>query len=82
MLEEDYKDKTRQEELLKTRPDVNWTIVRPGFLNDKDAAQNYRVIQNMEGFKSGAISRADVAHFILAAIESQSYVRETVFLSN
>ena len=82
MLKEDYKDKTRQEELLKSQSDVDWTIVRPGFLTDDAAETSYRVIKSMEGFTSGNIARADVAHFLLALAEQDSYLQETVFLTN
>ena len=81
MLKEDYKDKTRQEELLKDS-DVDWTIIRPGFLTDEASRQEYRVIQKMQGFRSGSIARADVAHFIISATEEASHVNKTVFLSN
>jgi putative NADH-flavin reductase len=81
MLQEDYKDKTRQEVLLRSSA-VDWTIVRPGFLTDDEATRNYRVLNNLEGVISGEIARADVAHFLLALVEQGTYSRETVFLSN
>jgi putative NADH-flavin reductase len=81
MLKEDYKDKTRQEEILKNSA-AKWTIVRPGFLVDEQSEQAYRVIHDMQGFTSGSIARADVAHFLTATAEQDSYVNKTVFLSN
>lgn len=76
-----YEDKDRQEQLL-IESDSNWTIVRPGFLIDGAAEIRYSIVKNMEGVTSGKISRADVAHFIVAAFEQNLYVKETVLLSN
>ena len=81
LLKNDYADKTRQEQILK-HSEVEWTIVRPGFLNDEEAGLSYRVISSLEGVVSGSIARADVAHFMLAAIEQGSHIGETILLSN
>jgi putative NADH-flavin reductase len=76
-----YEDKDRSEALLlKSR--VDWVIVRPGFLNDEAGTANYRVIRDLEGVTAGDISRADVAHFMLAAVEDEEYWGETVLLSD
>lgn len=76
-----YEDKDRAEALLGSS-DTDWTIVRPGHLTDDLSDNQYRVIDDMEGITSGKIARADVAHFIVAALESRSYLRATVFLTN
>ena len=81
VLKTDYADKNRQEQLLR-ESNVDWTIVRPGFLTDNEAERRYWVLQNLEGVTSGEIARADVAHFLLAAIEQGSYIQDTVLLSN
>lgn len=81
LLKADYADKTRQENILKSS-DSSWTIVRPGFLIDAASSKDYRVLNNIEGLVSGSISRADVAHFLMATLEYDTYVLETVFLSN
>ena len=80
VLKTDYADKTRQEEILK-KDNVSWTIVRPGFLTDDSARQNYVVVENMQDVMSGDIARADVAHFLLAAVEQGLYSKQTVLLS-
>ncbi|MFT5573874.1 MAG: putative NADH-flavin reductase [Cryomorphaceae bacterium] len=80
MLKEDYKDKTRQEQILRNSS-AKWTIVRPGFLTNEQSEQTYRVIQDMQGFTSGDVARADVAHFLTALAEQGSYINKTVFLS-
>ncbi len=81
LLKQDYADKNRQEAILKDS-DSDWTIVRPGFLTDDESEKNYRVIQNMDGIISGDITRSDVAHYLLTAIEQGNNIGETVFLSN
>lgn len=81
VLAEDYADKTRQEEIIR-KTSFDWTIVRPGFLHDKDAATEYRVLENLEGVEAGDIARADVAHFLISIVESSLYKQSTVLLSN
>lgn len=81
LLKEDYADKTRQEKILQDS-DASWTIVRPGFLVDEASSKAYRVLNNTDGLVSGSISRADVAHFLMASLENNTHLRETVFLSN
>lgn len=81
VLGEDYADKTRQEEVIR-KTVFDWTIVRPGFLHDKDAATTYRVLENLEGVEAGGIARADVAHFLISIVESNFYKHKTVLLSD
>jgi uncharacterized protein YbjT (DUF2867 family) len=76
-----YEDKEREETLIRASH-TTWTIVRPGFLNDDASETRYRVISDMEGITSGDIARADVAHFIVAALEAHSFVGTTVLLTN
>ncbi len=76
-----YEDKDREEALIRASH-TNWTIVRPGFLNDDASETRYRVISDLEGITSGDIARADVAHFIVSALESRSYLGATVLLTN
>ncbi len=76
-----YDDKDIQEQALRDS-DTDWTIVRPGFLTDEQYLGAYRVIGDMTGIVSGKISRADVAHFVVAAMENGQYIKETVLLTN
>jgi putative NADH-flavin reductase len=76
-----YEDKDRAEALIHAS-DVNWTIVRPGFLNNDASEKQYRVITNLQDIISGDITRADVAHFIMAAIEGKECQGKTVLLTN
>ncbi len=76
-----YDDKTREEALIR-ESGTDWTIVRPGFLTDADARTRYRVFASLDGVTSGSISRADVAHFIIAELESPRHRRETLLVSD
>lgn len=75
-----YADKDRQESLIKAS-DVDWTIVRPGFLTHGPLTGNYRVLTELTGITAGRISRADVAHFILKELESKRHLRQTPLLT-
>ena len=61
---------------------LDWTIVRPPQLTDKPYTGNYRVREGhlpRFGFK---ISRADVADFMIKAVENPSSIRKIVGISN
>ena len=81
ILAEDIEDKTRMEQILQQNS-INFTIVRPAILTNDMAEYNYRVFTSYEGIDTGKISRKDVAHFLLALAEQNSYVRDIVTLSN
>lgn len=64
------------------RSGLDWTIVRPPELTDKPYTGNYRVREGhlpRFGFK---ISRADVADFMIKAVENPSSIRKVVGISN
>jgi putative NADH-flavin reductase len=64
------------------RSGLDWTIVRPPQLTDKPYTGNYRVRQShlpRFGFK---ISRADVADFMIKAVENPFLIRRIVGISN
>ncbi len=71
-----YADKAIQEELIKSSG-LDWTIARPGILNDNAMSQRYQVLVEPETWRQGIISRADVAHFLVHAAEDGSYVGKT-----
>jgi len=72
-----YEDHNRQEQVLM-HSGLDWTIIRPVMLNDKDSDEYTAIIGKP---KSGSISRKGVAKFILDALESEKYVRDVVSLS-
>ncbi len=75
LLKTIYEDKNRQEALIKAS-DVDWTIVRPGFLTNGPRTGKYRVLTDLQGVTAGKISRADVAHFMLQELSTNRYLRQ------
>lgn len=75
-----YEDKDRQETLIKAS-DVDWVIVRPGFLTNGPARGRYRVLTDLVGITAGKISRADVAGFMLDQLTSNRYLKRTPLLT-
>lgn len=75
-----YKDKDREESIIRSC-DLDWTIVRPGFLTNGELTKNYRVVTDLKGVTAGKISRKDVAHFILEQFNSNKYLKKTPLLT-
>jgi putative NADH-flavin reductase len=75
-----YADKDRQEALIRAA-DVDWTIVRPGFLTNGPLTRRYRALTDLTGVRAGKISRADVAHFMLEELLANRYLRQTPLLT-
>jgi len=72
-----YEDHDRQEQVVR-HSQLDWTIVRPVMLTEKDQDTYTAVIGNPRG---GSISRKGVAKFILDTLGSGKYIRECVTLS-
>jgi uncharacterized protein YbjT (DUF2867 family) len=81
MLRTIYEDKDREEAAIRASS-VDWTIVRPGHMTHDAAAHGYWVVHDLTNVSGGAIARADVAHYIVAAIEGNLDSRGTVALVN
>lgn len=64
-----------------TQANLNYTIVRPMGLTDKDFTGEYRESETSTPAKSSTIPRADVAHFILKALLDASYDRKSIGLA-
>jgi len=70
LLKAVYADKSEQERLIAGGYS-RWEIVRPGRLTNGAMTGRYRVLEELvEGMKVGAISRADVAHFMVTQAEN------------
>jgi putative NADH-flavin reductase len=80
LLKTIYQDKDRQESLIQNG-EVDWTIIRPGFLTNGPLTKEYRVFTDLRGVKAGKISRADVAHFILEELATNRYLGQTPLLT-
>ncbi|WP_069789847.1 NAD(P)-dependent oxidoreductase [Cyanobacterium sp. IPPAS B-1200] len=80
LLKTIYQDKDRQEEMIK-KSNVDWLIVRPGFLTDGQRTQKYKVIEDLTGIKAGNISRSDVADFILKQLTNPTHFGKTPLIT-
>ncbi len=70
LLKAVYADKSEQERVIAAGY-PRWEIVRPGRLTNSEMTGRYRVLDDLvEGMKVGAISRSDVAHFMVAQVEN------------
>jgi putative NADH-flavin reductase len=81
ILRESFADARRMEELIGASP-LDWTIVCPPMLTDGSAKGTIR--SNTEGTVRGGftITRADVATYVLNAIDDAALVRKTVVIAN
>ena len=80
LLQRIYEDKDRQEAIIR-QSQVDWTIVRPGFLTNGPLTGKYRVVTDLTGVTCGKISRADVAHFLLREVAANQDVGQTPLLT-
>jgi putative NADH-flavin reductase len=80
LLKTGYEDKDRQEAIVR-QSDLDWEIIRPGFLTNGPHTGNYRVLTNLNGVKAGNISRADVADFMLREAAEMRYGKQTPLLT-
>jgi putative NADH-flavin reductase len=75
-----FADKARGEERLRAST-LDWTIVYPTVLTDGARTGVYRAGERLALEGLPTISRADVAHFMLAQLGSNAYLRQGVALS-
>jgi len=81
LLKDVYADKTKMEEII-TNSDLNWTVVRPGRLLDKELTEKYRIENTLfKGINIGGINRADVADFLIKQAEKQIELKKYIALS-
>ena len=80
-LKDVYADKTKMEEII-TNSDLNWTVVRPGRLLDKELTEKYRIENKLfKGINIGGINRADVADFLIKQAEKQTELKKYVAIA-
>jgi uncharacterized protein YbjT (DUF2867 family) len=75
-----YADKDAQEWIIR-RSRLDWTIVRPTVLTNGPRTRAYRVRVDTRDWRSGSISRADVADLLVRQIEDASLLRKTPVLT-
>lgn len=79
LLKRVYHDKDVQEWIIKSSG-LEWTIVRPGILNNGPATGRCRALTNPEEWRFGLISRADVANFLVRQVEDRALIGMTPVL--
>ena len=75
-----YADKDAQEWIIR-RSSLDWTIARPTAPTTGPRTGAYRVLVDARDWRSGFISRADVADFLVRQIEDASLLRKTPVLT-
>jgi len=81
LLKDVYANKTKMEEII-TQSDLNWTVVRPGRLLDKELTEKYRIENTLfKGINIGGINRADVADFLIKQAENQTELKKYIGIS-
>lgn len=74
-------DSSAMEQIFR-ESELEWTFVRPPQLTDKPYTGAYRVRESHLPRFGFSISRADVADFMLNAVEDRSAIRKTIGISN
>ena len=76
-----YIDHDAQEKVLENS-NLDWTVVRPVMLTDKN--DNLSILFNLkgEGKINSAISRNAVAHFMLDCVEKKQFIKQKPGISN
>lgn len=81
LLKKVYGDKGEQERLIAGGYS-RWEIVRPGRLTNGTMTGRYRVLDHLvEGMRVGAVSRSDVAQFMVAQAEHPTHLGKYVTLT-
>jgi uncharacterized protein YbjT (DUF2867 family) len=80
-LREHYADLARMEEVLRDS-DLDWTVVRPPRLTDKPVTGTYRTAYGQNVRRGIFVSRADVAHYMLRALDQPETFQRTVGIAN
>ncbi|SFE65611.1 NAD(P)-dependent oxidoreductase [Roseivivax sediminis] len=80
LLGEPYKDKTRQEDMIRASS-LRWTFARPVILTNGKRTEGYKVLTDPKDWRMGLISRADVADFLVRAATDDSLVGQAPVLT-
>ena len=75
-----YADKDRQEEMI-VESDVDWTIARPVILRNSPKSGRITVLRDPATWRNGLVSRADVAMYLIDAVEQGLDIRTDVVLT-
>lgn len=80
VLGKPYADKDRQEALIM-ESDLDWTIARPVILTKGRKSGRLKVLRDPSSWRNGLISRADVASYLVDAVENDLDIRADVVLA-
>ena len=76
-----YDDKDVQEVMVR-KSGLDWIIVRPVILTNGPKTGRYEVLNNPKDWRSGTISRADVADFLVKQVQDPAYLGKTPVLTS
>ncbi len=76
VLKRVYDDKDVQERIVRNSA-LDWTILRPGILQDGPATGTARVLAEAKDWRPGPVRRADVARAIVEELETGRNLRRT-----
>jgi putative NADH-flavin reductase len=76
-----YADLAQMEDVLRGS-DLDWTAVRPPRLTDKPLTGTYRTARGQNLRRGLFISRADVAHYMLRALQQPGTIRQTIGIAS
>lgn len=79
LLRHAYKDKGRQEAAIRASS-LDWVIVRPGMLINGPARGSLRATADLASVNGGKIARADVAHFVVEQLATDTWLKQTPVL--
>lgn len=77
LLRDTYADLAAMEDEIKRSP-MDWTVVRPPKLVNKPLTGAYRTCVGGNVPRGSSISRADVAHLMLAVLDDPATIRQAV----
>ncbi|MEM8970507.1 MAG: NAD(P)H-binding protein [Pseudomonadota bacterium] len=80
VLGKPYADKDRQEGLI-LESDLDWTIARPVILTKGAKSGRMQVLRETNEWRNGLVSRADVASYLVDAVENDLDVQKDVVLA-
>jgi uncharacterized protein YbjT (DUF2867 family) len=61
--------------------DLDWTIVRPFILRNSPKLGNVKILRDPSTWRNGLVSRADVAAYLVDAVEDDMDIHADVVLA-
>jgi hypothetical protein len=81
LLRNVYDDTDRQEASIR-RSNLDWTLIRPMVLRDKQAGDKIEALVDLTDVHGGSISRAAVAWFLVRELTGMRWVRQAPLIKN